>query len=76
MDNDAEILHPLSRGYFANIGESMCLRAFVHTCVNPCSHVNDEYVSAESPSRGRDPQPEYTTGTDAAYSQTMSIAQG
>ncbi len=51
----------------------------VCVCVNPCSHVNDEYVSAmssASPSRGRDPQTEYTTGADTAYSQTMSIAQG
>lgn len=48
-------------------------------CVCPCSHVNDEYVpamSSDSPSRGKDPQIEYTTGTETAYSQTMSIAQG
>lgn len=54
-------------------------RARACACVQPCSHVNDEYVSAmssDSPSRGRDPQTEYTTGTDTAYSQTMSIAQG
>lgn len=47
--------------------------------VHACSHVNDKYVPAmslDSPSREGDPQTEYTTGTDTAYSQTMSIAQG
>lgn len=56
-----------------------CMRKCVLVCAPVCSHVNDEYVSAmssDSPSRGRDPQTEYTTGTDTAYSQTMSIAQG
>lgn len=48
-------------------------------CVRLCSLANDKYVpamSSESPSREGDPQTEYTTGTDTAYSQTMSIAQG
>lgn len=56
----------------------VCVCVCVPT-VRPGSHVNDEYagsMSSDSLSRGRDPQTEYTTGTDTAYSQTMSIAQG
>lgn len=48
-------------------------------CVRLCLLANDKYVPAmfsESLSREGDPQTEYTTGTDTAYSQTMSIAQG
>lgn len=55
------------------------LNVRVSECVRSGARVDDEYVSAmssDSPSRERDPQIEYTTGTETAYSQTMSIAQG
>jgi len=53
-----------------------CTSACICVCVHPGAHVDDEYVSSDSPSRGKEPQIEYTTGTETAYSQTMSIAQG
>lgn len=64
---------------FVRVCRYVCVRMCVCVGAHPCSHVNDEYVSAmssDSLSRGRDPPTEYTTGTNTAYSQTMSIAQG